>query len=164
MVDQPRPLLFNQLSLEKVTMTLEDCVMIRLGAEPSKMREIELDDVFLSRLQLLIIMSKAYLSGYPLGRHRIKSILENAHHVKVDAVGLEEDLEWFEADDSFERMWSKQCPATRVCADSGIYIFGEVHESGQGPWRAAIFLKRPEDSKRSVSIVLFRFPRVPDIA
>ena len=70
--------------------------MIRLGAEPSKMREIELDDVFLSRLQLLIIMSKAYLSGYPLGRHRIKSILENAHHVKVDAVGLEEDLEWFE--------------------------------------------------------------------
>jgi hypothetical protein len=83
-------------------MTLEDCVMIRLGAEPSKMREIELDDVFLSRLQLLIIMSKAYLSGYPLGRHRIKSILENAHHVKVDAVGLEEDLEWFEAEDSFE--------------------------------------------------------------
>ena len=75
--------------------------MIRLGAEPSKMREIELDDVFMSRLQLLIIMSKAYLSGYPLGRHRIKSILENANHVKLEAVGLEEDLEWFKKDMAF---------------------------------------------------------------
>lgn len=75
--------------------------MIRLGAEPSKMREIELDDVFMSRLQLLIIMSKAYLSGYPLGRHRIKSILENANHVKLEAVGLEEDLEWFKKDKAF---------------------------------------------------------------
>ena len=76
--------------------------MIRLGAEPSKMREIELDDVFMSRLQLLIIMSKAYLSGYPLGRHRIKSILENANHVKLEAVGLEEDLEWFKKDKAFK--------------------------------------------------------------
>ena len=75
--------------------------MIRLGAEPAKMREIELDDVFLSRLQLLIVMSKAYLSGYPLGRHRIKSILENAKHVKVDAEGLDEDLELFADDDDF---------------------------------------------------------------
>lgn len=75
--------------------------MIRLGAEPSKMREIELDDVFMSRLQLLIIMSKAYLSGFPLGRHRIKSILENANHVKSEAVGLEEDLEWFKKDAAF---------------------------------------------------------------
>ncbi|MCG6909882.1 MAG: hypothetical protein LJE94_07125 [Deltaproteobacteria bacterium] len=73
--------------------------MIRLGAESSKMREIELDDVFLSRLQLLIIMSKAYLNGYPLGRHRIKSILENAKHVKVEAEGLDEDLELFGDDD-----------------------------------------------------------------
>ena len=73
-----------------------------MGADPSKMREIELDDVFLSRLQLLIIMSKAYLSGYPLGRHRIKSILEKRKHVKAEAVGLDEDLEWFEADDAFE--------------------------------------------------------------
>lgn len=75
--------------------------MVRLGAEPAKMREIELDDVFLSRLQLLIIMSKAYLSGYPFGRHRIKSILENAKHVKVDAEGLDEDLELFADDDDF---------------------------------------------------------------
>ena len=38
-------------------------------------------------------MSKAYLNGYPLGRHRIKSILENAKHIKMEAVGLDEDLE-----------------------------------------------------------------------
>ena len=69
--------------------------MIRLGAEPSSMREIELDDIFLSRLQLLIIMSKAYLNGFPLGRHRINAILENAKHIKTDAEGLEEDLQMF---------------------------------------------------------------------
>ena len=76
--------------------------MIRLGAEPSKMREIELDDVFLSRLQLLIIMSKSYLAGYPLGRYRIKSILENARHIKLEAVGLDEDLQWFKEDASIK--------------------------------------------------------------
>ena len=75
--------------------------MIRLGSNPSKMREMELDDIFLSRLQLLIVMSKAYLNEYPLGGHRKKSILENAKHVKAEAVGLDEDLELFGDDDSF---------------------------------------------------------------
>lgn len=75
--------------------------MIRLGAEPSEMREIGLDDIFLSRLQLLVIMSKSYLAGYPMGRYRIKSILENAKQVKMEAVGMEEDLEWFKDDASF---------------------------------------------------------------
>jgi hypothetical protein len=69
--------------------------MLRLGSEPDGMREMELDDIFISRLQLLIIMSKAYLGGYPLGKNRVKSILENVKYVKTDAVGLAEDLEWF---------------------------------------------------------------------
>jgi hypothetical protein len=75
--------------------------MIRLGAEPLKMREMELDDVFLSRLQLLIVMTKAYVNAYPLGRHRLKSILENARHLKTEAVGLDEDLEFFGKDDGY---------------------------------------------------------------
>ena len=75
--------------------------MIRLGAEPSKMRDIELDDVFLSRLQLLIIMSRSHLAGYPMGRYRVKSILENARHIKLEAEGLDEDLQWFKEDASF---------------------------------------------------------------
>jgi len=75
--------------------------MIRLGAEPLKMREMELDDVFLSRLQLLVVMSKAYLNEYPLGGHRVKSILENAKHLKTEAIGLDEDLKFFGSDDDY---------------------------------------------------------------
>ncbi len=52
--------------------------MLRLGSEPENMREMELDDIFISRLQLLIIMTKSYLSKYPLGNYREHSILENA--------------------------------------------------------------------------------------
>lgn len=73
--------------------------MLRLGSEPDMMREMELDDIFISRLQLLIIMSKAYLSGYPLGKNRVQSILDNAAYVKTDADGLTEDLELFDKDE-----------------------------------------------------------------
>ena len=75
--------------------------MVRLGADPLKMREMELDDVFLSRLQLLIVMTKAYLNEYPLGGHRVKSILENAKHLKMEASGLDKDLELFGNDDGY---------------------------------------------------------------
>jgi len=37
--------------------------------------------IFLSRLKLLIIMAKAYLKNYPIGKHRKTAIIENAHHV-----------------------------------------------------------------------------------
>ena len=69
--------------------------MLRVGSQPARMREMELDDIFLSRLHLLVIMTKAYLSGYPLGRYRERSILENATFVKTDAEGLVEDIEFF---------------------------------------------------------------------
>jgi len=69
--------------------------MLRLGPKPERMREMELDDIFISRLQLLIIMAKSYLSKNPLGDYRERSILENAEFVKVDAVGLAEDIAFF---------------------------------------------------------------------
>jgi len=74
--------------------------MLRLGSEPENMREMELDDIFISRLQLLIIMTKSYLSKYPLGNYREHSILENAEFVKVDAVGLAEDIAFFGWDEN----------------------------------------------------------------
>ncbi len=74
--------------------------MLRLGAKPERMREMELDDIFLSRLQLLVIMTKAYLNKYPLGSFRERSIIENAEFVKVDAVGLAEDLDYFGWDEN----------------------------------------------------------------
>jgi hypothetical protein len=55
--------------------------MHRFGASVNDMREMCDDDLFLPRLQLLIIMSKAYLQGMPIGKHREKSILDNANQL-----------------------------------------------------------------------------------
>jgi hypothetical protein len=74
--------------------------MLRLGPKPERMREMELDDIFISRLQLLIIMTKSYLSKNPLGSYRERSILENAEFVKVDAMGLAEDIAFFGRDEN----------------------------------------------------------------
>ena len=98
--------------------------MLRLGSEPDVMREMELDDIFLSRLQLLIIMSKSYLLGYPLGNHRVKSIVENAVYVKTDAVGLAEDLDFFDSDQGvdggleFDRIFYQRVKLLAVMAEA----------------------------------------------
>jgi hypothetical protein len=60
--------------------------MRRFGADPQDMRERRIVDVFLSRLKLLIIMSKAYLKGYPIGKYRREAIRINAKQVAWDAV------------------------------------------------------------------------------
>jgi hypothetical protein len=62
--------------------------MLRLGANSLNMKEMDLDDIFIARLQLLIIMAKAYLSDYPLGKYRAQAIIENADHVEIDAEEL----------------------------------------------------------------------------
>ncbi|MGD9082766.1 MAG: hypothetical protein PVJ50_05825 [Desulfobacterales bacterium] len=62
--------------------------MIKLGPEPVEMREMSEDDVFSSRLKLLIIMAKAYLKDYPLGSYRKKAIIENANHVFYHSLHL----------------------------------------------------------------------------
>lgn len=45
------------------------------------MREMDSDDVFISRLKLLIIMSSAYLKQFPLGDFRKKAVVQNANGV-----------------------------------------------------------------------------------
>ena len=55
--------------------------MIKLGPASVEMRAMSEDDVFSSRLKLLIIMAKAYLRDCPLGDYRKKAIIENANHV-----------------------------------------------------------------------------------
>jgi len=62
--------------------------MIKLGPTPADMREMSPDDIFLLRLKLLIIMVKAYLIGYPLGKYRKRVIIENAHHVFYRAMQM----------------------------------------------------------------------------
>jgi hypothetical protein len=62
--------------------------MLRLGPPSSETREMDLDDIFFSRLKLMIIMAKAYLAGYPLGEHRSRAMFENAEHIETDALHL----------------------------------------------------------------------------
>ena len=62
--------------------------MIKLGPASVEMRAMSEDDVFSSRLKLLIIMAKAYLSECPLGNYRKKAIIENANHVFYHSLHL----------------------------------------------------------------------------
>ena len=62
--------------------------MIRLGSQASETREMDLDDIFFSRLKLMIIMAKAFLEGYPMGEHRRHAMLENAKHIEMDAIQM----------------------------------------------------------------------------
>ena len=62
--------------------------MLRLGPPPSETREMDLDDIFFSRLKLMLIMAKAFLEDYPLGEHRCRAMLENAEHIETDAVQM----------------------------------------------------------------------------
>ena len=55
--------------------------MIKLGTTSGEMRAMSDDDIFLSRLKLLIIMARAYLKDFPIGKYRKTAIIENAHHV-----------------------------------------------------------------------------------
>jgi hypothetical protein len=62
--------------------------MIKSGPTPGEMRVMTIDDIFLSRLKLLIIMAKAYLKNYPIGRYRKSAIIDNAHHVFYHSLQL----------------------------------------------------------------------------
>lgn len=60
--------------------------MLRLGASSADMRDMNTEDVFTSRLKLLIIMTSAYLKQYPLGDIRKTAIIQNANHVAKEIV------------------------------------------------------------------------------
>ena len=62
--------------------------MIKFGPASVEMRAMSEDDVFSSRLKLLIIMAKAYLRDCPLGNYRKKAIIENANHVFYHSLHL----------------------------------------------------------------------------
>jgi hypothetical protein len=69
--------------------------MLRLGASAADMRELNSNDVFISRLKLLIVMSSAYLKQYPLGDFRKKAIINNANQIAreiVDWQGREQNF------------------------------------------------------------------------
>lgn len=55
--------------------------MIRYGAAAKEMRSMADEDIFFLRLQMLIIMAKGYLKGYPIGERRKTAISENARFI-----------------------------------------------------------------------------------
>lgn len=62
--------------------------MLRLGSSHTHTREMDIDDILLSRLKLLIVMGKAYLKGFPLGESRRQAMLENARHIEAESINL----------------------------------------------------------------------------
>jgi len=74
--------------------------MMKLERTPGEMRAMSVDDIFLSRLKLLIIMAKAYLKNYPIGKYRKSAVIENAHHVFYHSMQLVSETFFFENHES----------------------------------------------------------------
>jgi hypothetical protein len=63
--------------------------MLRLGAASEDACEMDLDHIYLSRLKLLIVMTRSYLEGYPLGGVRQTAMVDNARYIAAESVDLE---------------------------------------------------------------------------
>ncbi len=69
--------------------------MLKLGPTSEETRTMSDDDIFLSRLKLLIIMAKAYLKDCPIGKYRISAIIENAHYVFYRSLIISSKIAFF---------------------------------------------------------------------
>jgi hypothetical protein len=74
--------------------------VIKLGPTPEDTRTMSANDIYLSRLKLLIIMAKAYLKNYPIGKYRKLAIIENAHYVFYHSLQLTSETGFLETYDS----------------------------------------------------------------
>lgn len=75
-------------------------VMIRFGPADREMRSMSSEDIFSSRLKLLIIMTKAYLKDCPIGKYRKQAILENARFVFYQSLKLSSEIAAMKEDDA----------------------------------------------------------------
>lgn len=66
--------------------------MKRFGATPENMGSMDGTAVFMNRIHLMVVIVKAALKGYPVGKHRKKAAMENANEVYklIDTVDLAE--------------------------------------------------------------------------
>ena len=60
--------------------------IFRYGYDAEKMRPMNKDDILVSRLNLLLVMAKAYLKSYPLGEFRRQAISENAQFIFMETI------------------------------------------------------------------------------
>lgn len=76
--------------------------MKRFGPGKHLMRPMKEKDAFFSRLHLLIVMVKAAMKGYPIGKYRKKAAVENAAavhkqvaHLDISFMGLDTETHLF---------------------------------------------------------------------
>lgn len=60
----------------------------RLGSPSDQTRQMDLEDIFFSRLKLMVVMGYAFLGDYPLGAHRRQAMLQNAQYMVNTAADL----------------------------------------------------------------------------
>jgi len=92
--------------------------MIKLGPTARETRTMSDDDIFLSRLKLLIIMAKAFLKNCPIGKYRKSAIIENAHYVFYHSLKLVSKADFIKNHDS-----KKQSGTTSEALTSEEYVF-----------------------------------------
>jgi len=73
--------------------------MLRLGPSSGEIRNMSGEDIFSSRLKLLIIMTKAYLTGWPIGKYRKQAIIENSRCVFYHSLLLANKIASFKDQD-----------------------------------------------------------------
>jgi hypothetical protein len=78
--------------------------MIKFGPTSGETRAMSDDDIFLSRLKLLIIMAKAFLRNCPIGKYRKSAIIENAHHVFYRSLIMASKTAFFKNQDFKKRL------------------------------------------------------------
>ena len=124
--------------------------MLRLGSSPPDAREFENEDIFISRLKLLIIMSSAYLNNYPLGDIRKNAILRNADQIAREIVDWQGQVSNFRTDYElrgdleFDHMFFQRVKLLAVMAKA----FAEDHPMGYHR------LKALEDNLNHISEVI----------
>jgi hypothetical protein len=70
--------------------------MMKLSPTSGETKAMSVHDIFLSRLKLLIIMAKAYLKSYPIGRYRKSAIIDNANHVFYLSLRFSSEIDFIE--------------------------------------------------------------------
>lgn len=73
--------------------------MLRVGPSSGEIRNMSDEDIFSSRLKLLIIMAKAYLTGCPIGKYRKQAIIENSRYVFYHSLQLVNKMASFKEQD-----------------------------------------------------------------
>ena len=98
--------------------------MIRCGAAEKEMRSMTDEDIFFLRLQMLIIMAKGYLKGYPIGERRRAAISENARlifyqslHYARHSISVHVDKDE-RSDDRFTHLFCQRIQLLAVMATS----------------------------------------------